>query len=39
MMDGEEDRDALTYKRKGFWQTTSNKQLNFLRFREAATSR
>lgn len=28
--DGEEDRDALTYERQGFWQTTSNKQLNFL---------
>lgn len=28
--DGDEDRDALTYERQGFWQTTSNKQLNFL---------
>lgn len=28
--DGEEDRAALTYERHGFWQTTSNKQLNFL---------
>ena len=28
--DGEEDRDALTYERRDFWQTTSNKQLNFL---------
>lgn len=28
--DGEEDRDALTYERIDFWQTTSNKQLNFL---------
>ena len=28
--DGEEDRDALTYERQDFWQTTSNKQLNFL---------
>lgn len=28
--DGEEDRDALTYERTDFWQTTSNKQLNFL---------
>ena len=28
--DGEEDRDALTYERNDFWQTTSNKQLNFL---------
>lgn len=27
---GEEDRDALTYERQDFWQTTSNKQLNFL---------
>lgn len=27
---GEEDRDALTYERRDFWQTTSNKQLNFL---------
>src|SRR5690606_2515498 len=24
--DGEEDRDALTYERQDFWQTTSNKQ-------------
>ncbi len=28
--DGEEDRDALTYERQDFWETTSNKQLNFL---------
>jgi type I restriction enzyme M protein len=28
--DGGEDRDALTYERQDFWQTTSNKQLNFL---------
>ena len=28
--EGEEDRDALTYERKDFWETTSNKQLNFL---------
>ncbi len=28
--DGDEDRDALTYERQDFWQTTSNKQLNFL---------
>ena len=28
--DGEEDRDALIYERQDFWQTTSNKQLNFL---------
>ena len=28
--DGEEDRDALTYERQDFWQSTSNKQLNFL---------
>lgn len=28
--DGEEDRDALTYERADFWETTSNKQLNFL---------
>lgn len=27
---GEEDRDALTYERQDFWETTSNKQLNFL---------
>ncbi|KLJ02108.1 class I SAM-dependent DNA methyltransferase [Luteimonas sp. FCS-9] len=27
---GEEDRDALTYERQDFWQTTSNKQFNFL---------
>lgn len=28
--DGEEDKDALTYQRQDFWETTSNKQLNFL---------
>ena len=28
--EGEEDRDALTYERQDFWQTTANKQLNFL---------
>jgi type I restriction enzyme M protein len=28
--DGEEDRDALTYERQDFWESTSNKQLNFL---------
>ncbi|MBP6095751.1 MAG: SAM-dependent DNA methyltransferase [Methyloversatilis sp.] len=28
--DGDEDRDALTYQRQDFWETTSNKQLNFL---------
>lgn len=28
--DGDEDRDALTYERQDFWQSTSNKQLNFL---------
>jgi type I restriction enzyme M protein len=28
--DGEEDTDALTYERQDFWETTSNKQLNFL---------
>ena len=28
--DGEEDKDALTYERQDFWETTSNKQLNFL---------
>jgi type I restriction enzyme M protein len=28
--EGEEDREALTYERQDFWQTTSNKQLNFL---------
>lgn len=27
---GEDDRDALTYERPDFWETTSNKQLNFL---------
>lgn len=28
--EGEEEKDALTYERKDFWETTSNKQLNFL---------
>lgn len=28
--EGEEDRNALTYERQDFWETTSNKQLNFL---------
>lgn len=28
--EGEEDKDALTYQRQDFWETTSNKQLNFL---------
>ncbi|GGI19966.1 class I SAM-dependent DNA methyltransferase [Oxalicibacterium faecigallinarum] len=28
--DGEEDREALVYERQDFWETTSNKQLNFL---------
>ena len=28
--EGEADRDALTYERQDFWETTSNKQLNFL---------
>lgn len=28
--DGEEDKEALTYERQDFWETTSNKQLNFL---------
>lgn len=27
---GEEDKEALTYERQDFWETTSNKQLNFL---------
>ncbi|CDS51552.1 Type I restriction-modification system, DNA-methyltransferase subunit M [Polaromonas sp. CG9_12] len=27
---GDEDRDALTCERQDFWETTSNKQLNFL---------
>jgi type I restriction enzyme M protein len=27
--EGEEDREALTYERQDFWETTSNKQLNF----------
>ncbi len=28
--EGDDDRDALTYERQDFWETTSNKQLNFL---------
>lgn len=28
--EGEEDTDALVYERQDFWETTSNKQLNFL---------
>jgi type I restriction enzyme M protein len=28
--EGEEDKDALMYERQDFWETTSNKQLNFL---------
>ncbi len=28
--EGEDDREALTYERQDFWETTSNKQLNFL---------
>ena len=28
--EGEEDRESLTYQRQDFWETTSNKQLNFL---------
>lgn len=28
--EGEEDKAALTYERQDFWETTSNKQLNFL---------
>lgn len=28
--EGEEDKKALTYERQDFWETTSNKQLNFL---------
>ncbi|MBB3797587.1 type I restriction-modification system subunit M [Xanthomonas arboricola] len=28
--EGEEDRENLTYERPDFWETTSNKQLNFL---------
>lgn len=28
--EGKEDKDALTYERQDFWETTSNKQLNFL---------
>ncbi|WP_147692797.1 HsdM family class I SAM-dependent methyltransferase [Vogesella mureinivorans] len=28
--EGEEDKEALTYERQDFWESTSNKQLNFL---------
>lgn len=28
--EGDEDKEALTYQRQDFWETTSNKQLNFL---------
>lgn len=28
--EGEEDKEALTYERQDFWETTSNKQLNFV---------
>ncbi len=28
--EGEGDRESLTYERRDFWTTTSNKQLNFL---------
>ncbi len=28
--EGDEDREALTYERQDFWESTSNKQLNFL---------
>ena len=28
--EGEEDKESLTYERQDFWETTSNKQLNFL---------
>ena len=28
--EGEDDKDALIYERQDFWETTSNKQLNFL---------
>ena len=28
--EGEENKDSLTYERQDFWETTSNKQLNFL---------
>lgn len=28
--EGEEDKDSLTYERQDFWESTSNKQLNFL---------
>jgi type I restriction enzyme M protein len=28
--EGEEDKESLTYERQDFWESTSNKQLNFL---------
>ena len=28
--EGEEDRESLVYQRQDFWESTSNKQLNFL---------
>lgn len=28
--EGDEDKEALVYQRQDFWETTSNKQLNFL---------
>ena len=28
--EGDQDREALTYERQDFWESTSNKQLNFL---------
>lgn len=28
--EGQDDRESLTYERRDFWTTTSNKQLNFL---------
>lgn len=28
--EGDEDKDSLTYERPDFWETTSNKQFNFL---------
>ncbi len=28
--EGEDDRDALTYERQDFWESSSNEQLNFL---------
>jgi type I restriction enzyme M protein len=28
--EGEQEKDDLTYNRQDFWETTSNKQLNFV---------